>query len=230
MKIHAFVFNWKGQEANAVALEAELGRCAKVSVINSDDAIAPAHPGWFNLDDSAYFAAQWNKAAEVFDGDLLLHLQADAHCDDVPLLFERVESVFARLPVGVYEPNIEFNDLALDRQRLRVLEPDLHVVPGTDSTCWCIRREVVRALPPVDIANNRLGWGICPAIAAIARLQGLVCVRDYRLTVRHTPGRGYSSASAIKQRARYIASLPADVRAEVVHVFDDYRAVMDPPA
>ena len=109
--MHAFVFNWKGHEAGAAALEEKIARHTRVTVINSEEGLDEAHPHWDHLDDSAYFSAQWNRAIELFDGDLLFHIQADARFDEFERLLAKIDHVFRTYPVGVYEPNVDFTDV-----------------------------------------------------------------------------------------------------------------------
>jgi hypothetical protein len=215
MKIQGFIFNWKGHEANALALEEKIGKLIEVTVINSEEQLSGSHPGWVHLDDTAYFSAQWNKALELFDADILFHIQADADFDEFETLFARARSVFEKHRPGVYEPNVDYTDIQYDKLRLQSLGPDLFVVPFTDCTCWFITGDIVRQLPPVDLSQNKYGWGIPRAIAALSHLSGRPCVRDYAFTIRHPRGRGYSSESAAEQLKAYVGSLGPEVRDEI---------------
>jgi hypothetical protein len=215
MKIQAFIFNWKGHEARAAALEEKLAKLVHVTVINSEEQLSTPRPGWVHLDDTAYFSAQWNKALELFDADILFHIQADADCGQFEPLIERARALFEKHELGVYEPNVDYTDIQYDKSRLRPIETDLLEVPFTDCTCWFISGEIIRKLTPVDLAINQYGWGIPRVVAALARLNGQLCVRDYDLPVQHPKGRGYSSSEAMVQLKAYLATLDPQIKHEI---------------
>lgn len=218
MKIDSFIFNWKGHEANAHALELKIGKFTKVTVINSEEHLRDKHPGWAHLNDQAYFSAQWNEACRLFDGDILFHIQADAYFDQFETLFAKVRLLFQKYPIGVYEPNVDYTSIRYNKLRLRAVEPDLLEVPKTDCTCWFISKDVVKQLPLVDVTVNKYGWGIPRAIAAVSHLSGRRCVRDYNVTIRHPKGRGYSTEEAKLHLRNYLESLDPEVKQEISRI------------
>jgi hypothetical protein len=215
MKIQCFIFNWKGHEARAAALEKKLASLVKVTVINSEEQLNDEHPGWVHLDDSAYFSAQWNKAVELFDADIFFHIQADADFEQFAPIFAKARSLFEKYKLGVYEPNVDYTDIRYDKTKLRPIESDVLEVPFTDCTCWFIDGELVRQLPPIDTTLNTYGWGIPRAIAALARLNGKLCVRDYNFVISHPKGRGYPSAVALEEFRTLASSLSPEIRDEI---------------
>ena len=223
MKIQGFIFNWKGHEANAAALEASMARSIPVTVINSEERLSRPRPGWVQLDDTAYFSAQWNQAVARFDADIFFHMQADAEFDQFEALFARVQSLWEKHRLGVYEPRVDFTGIQYARRLLPELEPGLLEVPLTDCTCWFIEGTVLRKLPPVDVSVNRYGWNICTAVAALARLDGRRCVRDLHFRVRHPRSRGYSTEDARQEGGAYKQTLSAEVREEMSRVAALYR-------
>lgn len=227
MKTQAFVFNWKGHERNALALEAKIAPHIKVTVINSEEGLSSRRPGWIHLDDTAYFSAQWNKAVELFDADIFFHIQADVEFDNFEALFPRVASLWNKYNVGVYEPDIQVSIpwFRYDNLKLRSLEPNVFEIPMSDSTCWFISGDIVRKLPFIDTSLNKYGWGISAAIAGLSRLNGRKCVRDHSFTFRHRTGRGYASEVAGRQRDAYINSLYLELRRETLELDQLRRSV-----
>jgi hypothetical protein len=221
MRIQSFVFNWPGHSENAARLAADLAAISTVTVINSDPDVAAAHPGWDHLDSEAYFSAQWNRAVELFDADLFFHVQADARPDNVAAVLARAQQVLAGRSAGVYEPNVDYTFFRYDRGLLREVEPGLFEVPVTDCTCWAIRGSIVRQFQPVDVDVNKFGWGISSVVAALCRLEGASCVRDFRFLVRHPNSRGYATDLASREAVRYVNGLPATIRAEVFRCYGD---------
>jgi hypothetical protein len=230
MSVHAFVFNWRGHEENAAHLAAQLGARYRTTVINSDEEAAGRHPDWVHLDEQAYFSAQWNTARALFAGDAFFHIQADARCDELGRVVERGLEVLERYRAGVYEPKVDYTAVSYGSARLPSLEPDLNVVPLTDCTCWLVAGDIARRLPPVDLAVNRYGWGICAAVAALSHADGRPCLRDLRFTVRHPRSRGYSGAAASRERIAYARSLGPDLGRRVIGVYGAYYRTRRSPA
>jgi hypothetical protein len=228
-RMEAFVFTWKGYHQHAAALERAIAPVVPVTVINSDPSVAHRHPGWVTLDDTAYFAAQWNEARRRFTGDILFHIQADASSAHLATIIDTARSMFAAHALGVYEPAVDYTDIQYDTARLRPLQPDVFEVPWTDCTCWFIARDVLTRVPPFDLSLNRFGWGLCPAIGAAARAQGLMCVRDHRLPVVHPRGRGYSSSEALSQMYAYLNGLPVDIKQALAPLRQAYVNLRVPP-
>jgi hypothetical protein len=229
VRIQAFIFNWRGHEARAAALEAAIRPHAPVLVINSEEDLTEVHPGWIHLGESAYFCAQWNKALELFDADLFFHIQADAHSDDFGDLFARALDLFERYEIGILEPHVDHSDFSFNRRLLRTLEPGLQEVPMTDCTCWFIHGKLLRRLPPIDLALNRFGWGVCGVVAAWCSLDGRLCLRDYTRKIHHPKGRGYSSQLAAGDRVAYVNSQPPDVRHRTIQLYERMGRVIAHP-
>src|SRR4026209_2832619 len=101
MKIHGFLCHWKGHEQNAILLQKKMEPFINLTVISTDRSLESQHPDWIYLDQTAYFSEQWNKAIELFSGDIFFQIQADVSFDDFERLFERVPSQFRSHPIGV---------------------------------------------------------------------------------------------------------------------------------
>jgi hypothetical protein len=224
MKFQAFVFNWVGHEQNAVALERSLSQLCESRVINSDSSVEMCHADWHHIGDEAYFTEQWNTAVELFDADILFHIQADASFSDFPDLFQRCRFAVERHNCGVYAPNIDFTNWEYDRRKLRRIDDDLLEVPQTDCTCWAISRKVLDRLPPVNSQVCRFGWGIDFLAIATARALNMRAARDYRFTVAHPRSTGYDSKEAGRQLHALLESLPTQLRREVLSLQKEVRS------
>ena len=73
-----------------------------MEVINSDSTVEGRHPAWRHIGDEAYFTAQWNKALDLFDADVLFHIQADASFTRFAEMFERCRFAMCELGCGIY--------------------------------------------------------------------------------------------------------------------------------
>jgi len=212
MKIQAFIFNWVGHEQNAVTLEQQLCGLCDVTVINSDSSVENQHPAWHHLGDEAYFSAQWNKALELFEADVLFHIQADASFPCFAEILERCRFAVGEHDCGIYAPNVDYTFWTYDRSRLRAIDADLLEVPQTDCTCWAIARELLERAPRVDPLANKFGWGIDWMMMATARLLGRKVARDYRFTLAHPRGTGYNTDTANRSAQAMLDSFPDDLR------------------
>ena len=96
MKIHTFIFNWRGQYDKTKQKEQQLKDLnIPFTVINSDE--EHEEDGWENIGEESYFTAQFLKAVEIFsktDADALFHIQADASFDNWGGLIYDAEKYF----------------------------------------------------------------------------------------------------------------------------------------
>jgi len=214
MRFEAVIFNWVGHEQRAAALEQQLGALCPVRVVNSESAAEGRHPQWDHVGEDAYFAAQWQRAVEGFDADVMFHVQADVTSPDFAPILDRCREAMARHRCGVYAPNVDYTSWVYDRRRLQRVDADLYEVPQTDCTCWAISRTVLQHAHPVDPVRNKFGWGIDFLVISAARSLQLRTVRDYRYTVDHQwRGSGYDIRDAEVQVRRMLEELPDPVRA-----------------
>jgi hypothetical protein len=216
MKIQGFIFNWKGHEQNALALQQKVSKFIDVTVINSEEQLSGDHPGWVHLDDNAYFSAQWNKAKELFNGDVMFHMQADAEFDQFEELFIRARWFFDKFKIGVYEPNVDYTKHRYHVSKLDLVETDLYNIPVADCTCWFVAGELVRTFPVIDLSLNKYGWGVSRVISALCPLQGRLCVRDYRFLIRHPKHTGYPVGNSLAEFMPYAETLGAAVQQQMM--------------
>jgi hypothetical protein len=101
LKIVPFIFNWKHQFENTKRTERQLQVISsEVLVINSDPDITKDH--WVDVGDEAYFTQKFFKATELFDGDILFHLQADASYHDWEAVFNDALTVSGQIQLGCF--------------------------------------------------------------------------------------------------------------------------------
>lgn len=101
MNIQPFIFNWNRQFEKSCAIEDSLKKIFdKVTVINSDD--NNTREGWIDIGDESYFSDQFRKALELFDGDVLLHVQGDVSYDKWEELVEDAKKYLEYYDAGIY--------------------------------------------------------------------------------------------------------------------------------
>tara|TARA_B110001454_G_C12318565_1_gene266793 strand:+ start:143 stop:460 length:318 start_codon:yes stop_codon:yes gene_type:complete len=101
LKIIPFIFNWKHQFENTKRTERQLQVISsEVLVINSDPDITKDH--WVDVGDETYFTQKFFKATELFDGDILFHLQADASYHDWEAVFNDALTVSGQIQLGCF--------------------------------------------------------------------------------------------------------------------------------
>ena len=229
-RIVPFIFNWKGQFENAMRIEDELGMtCGNVTVINSDD--DHTRGSWLDIGDESYFKAQFFKALELFDGDILFHIQADASYGNWPALMDSALEAFDKYRWGVFAPNVDFSpwpsartDVAWDALR----EPNLRLVNCTDCTCWMIHRDMVEQFKQraALFARNKFGMGIDLTVCALSYLNQRPVLRDYAHTVDHPRRRGYDNEAAKVELASYVAEVDADLKPIVDSMLTDRQRLV----
>ncbi|MCH9022081.1 MAG: hypothetical protein IID32_04890, partial [Planctomycetes bacterium] len=199
-KIVPFIFNWKHQFENTKRTERQLQQIfSDVLVINSDPDYTSDN--WVDLGDEAYFTQQFFKAIDLFDGDILFHLQADANYHNWETVFSDALHYLDKYNWGVFAPNIDFtgwNSQRVDVKSSFFSEPELRLVSCTDCTCWFIHRDIIRQFVKHKLlfSENKFGWGIDLTIAALSYFDRRPVIRDYSHTIVHPRGRGYDNIAA----------------------------------
>ena len=181
MRIEAFVPDWPGPKQHAAYIASTLGKRYPTHTLN---------------DPTEYFNAQWMRARIMFTGDVLLWVMADAI---LPANFDEMcgemERVMARGDVGWYAPNLEWTSFIFNKEALPQLEAGIYEVPNTDSVCFAVRGDVVRAMPHID-PKLCFMWGMDFTAILTAHLMGLKIVRDYRFKIGHPNSTGYDIQEA----------------------------------
>jgi hypothetical protein len=203
MNIQPFIFNWNNQFDKTCHIEDSLSKIFdKVTVINSDD--NNTKEGWINLGNDAYFSDQFRKALDLFDGDILMHVQGDVKYDNWEKLVEDARIYFDYYDAGIYAPNIDYTWYSSENADINSIEsdhPNIKMVACTDETVWFIRKEIIKEMYDrnVDFSNNKMGWGWDIVLASICFVNGRPVIRDYNHTIDHPPGTNYNKDIAGKE-------------------------------
>lgn len=206
MKIQSFIFNWNDNFDNAINLYNQcklVSDCSIISstchVYNSDHIV--------EIGEDAYFVEQWNKALELFQPDTydyLLHIQSDAYTNDVVRFVEKSMNIRDETNWGIYAPNVDWSAWnethILERNYKDLL--DVHMVVGTDVTCWMLHKDVlIRAPRYFDISANKYGHGVDLLYYKICRrILKRPIIKDYEFKVIHSNKTSYPTKEAIKQK------------------------------
>jgi len=202
MKIHPFIFSWKGHYERALALEKIfLEIFGRVTVINSEEEYRPDH--WINLTDEAYFAEQFVTACNLLDGDIMFHVQADVSYSDWSSVVEAAKKYYEKFQYGIYAPNIDFTTCTqVNFEKFQINgEPNLKFVNVTDCSAWFINQSIIRYFKKFEqpYLEAKYGWGICWCLSAISLTLGLPIFRDYTFTLQHPNFTNYNKTLAGEQ-------------------------------
>ena len=211
MTIHGMVFCWPGQEQNTIDIVRALsGHVERLTVI---DATASAIPSlgqcdWVKVDPRYYFGMKFCSALKVFDGDVLLQVQADASCDDWPALAARCRHAFGLNGLGIWAPDVNYSRWNTDVVHLADTDdPNLKLVTQTDCIVWAMSRAVAGRMRRLDYTKNNLGWGVDWAAIAYCYASKLAVIRDISICVRHPQSTGYAKRTAAEQMNAFLGQL-----------------------
>lgn len=203
MNIQPFIFNWNNQFEKTCAIEDSLLKIFdNVFVINSDD--NNTKNGWIDLGNEAYFSDQFRKALDLFDGDILMHVQGDVSYNNWEKLIHDARYYFDYYDAGIYAPNIDYTWYSSENADIDTLESDhsnIKMVCCTDETVWFIRKEIIQEMydRKVDFSTNKMGWGWDLVLASICFINGRPIIRDYNHTIDHPIGTNYNKTIAGKE-------------------------------
>lgn len=207
--IHAIIFCWPGKTLDARRICASISQKAdRVTVIDAStdpvDVNGDSH--WLKINPDSYFGHQFVHAMGLFDGDVMLQIQADASYPDWQRVVETCRERFEQMPeLGIWAPDIDFTTWPTARVKLfNTGNPELVGVVQSDCIVWALRKPVVEFLRQFDYANNNLGYGIDWAAIAHCYANRALVLRDLSLRVLHPMGSGYSRDEAHRQMWGFI--------------------------
>jgi hypothetical protein len=228
MEIKCFLFNWPRQTQKAKNTYAALKMLGcSVTVINSDPDYTPFD--WINLGNSAWFGQQWALATQLFQGDVMFHIQADAEYPDWKSLLISAKETFTLHNWGLYSPNLQHNNWgAVPIESWQSSIPEVKAVANPDCTCWFIHKDVVEKYRNLNLkyTDNYLGWGIDCVVSALSWQAKRVVLRDWRHTVYHHPGRGYGEDQAVHLMYNMFSKLPSDLYSIIQEEFNEPKKLL----
>jgi hypothetical protein len=227
MKIQTFIFNWRGQYEKTKEKQKQLSAIGVVPVvINSDDNHREDDPNWHNIGEESYFTAQFLKAIELFDADVMFHIQADASYDNWTEIYAGAEECFDTYNWGIYAPNVDYTFYDSSRADLKSFdleEPYYKMVANPDCTCWFIHKDIIEDAKNrnIDFAPYKMGWSFDIVYTAIGYISKRPVIRDYRYTISHPPGTNYSKQQAETEMHTFYSKLPSDIQTAFKYIKQD---------
>ena len=225
MNIQPFIFNWKGQYEKTLAKEEALKKIfEKVIVINSDD--THEEERWVNIGDDCYYTDQFMKAIELFDGDVLFHIQADASYDKLEELVNDAKKYFEEYEWGIYAPNVDYTWYISENTDIKSIESNhnnIRMVADTDCTCWFIHKDVINEFlnRKIDMSDQKMGWGIDLCLSAISFILSRPVIRDYNHTIDHPHGTNYNKDVASNELNCLWSRLDDDIKEAISYIKGD---------
>lgn len=228
-RIIPFIFSWENQFDNAKRNEDQLKKIFNdVLVINSDP--DNSRNGWININKNDHFTKQFFTAANLFDGDILFHLQADASYDDWQSVVDNALKYFHKYNWGIFAPNVHFTAWGpehVDIASTHLAEPELSLVSCTDCTCWFIHADIIDQCVERQslFANNIFGWGIDLTMTAISYLHNRPVIRDYSHTIVHRRGTGYDTEVATAEFMTLKENIDEELKPILHMILSDRQAL-----
>lgn len=225
MKIHTIIFNWRGQYENTIKKIEQLKAIGVTpSVINSDD--EHREEGWHNVGEESYFTALFIKAIEIFDGDVMFHIQADASYDNWEQLYKDAEKYYEMTEWGIYAPNVDYTWYDASRTNVDTLDfpiDKLKIVANTDCTCWFIHKDVINWYKSsgLDFAPYTMGWCWDIIFPAYCFMNKRPVIRDYNHTISHPRGTKYDTNLAEREMWDMYQTLPQDLQEAFAYIKGD---------
>lgn len=226
MKIQCFIFNWPGKTLFAKKIEQQLKDIGyTATVINSDPSYTPFD--WINLGNTAYFGAQWSLAVDLFQADIMFHVQADVEYENWQGLFENALAYKSQLNWGVFSPDVVENTFWAKPIDQLPFE-NLQLVTNSDCTCWFIDKLFITQFKelPINWKSNFYGWGIDCIICALSYLNHQLVLRDSSHKIIHHPGRGYATDAAWNHMQTMLHELPAHIKQVVDLGFNNSKTLV----
>jgi hypothetical protein len=224
MKIHPFIFNWKGQYEKTCQTEKQLLEIFdKVTVINSDEENKKDH--WVNLDDDAFFTTQFCNAVNLFDGDLMFHIQGDVTYYNWKGIVDSAIKYYDKYKYGIYAPNVDYTMHYAGFVNINTTvfynDTNLRMVTMTDCSCWFLDKEIIKKFKEkyiLNYAETKYGWGITACMSALSYISKKYVIRDYDYTVNHPKNTGYKQEDAYRESVNFHNSLDKEMLDATIYV------------
>jgi hypothetical protein len=231
MNIQPFIFNWKGQYEKTLVKEDALQKIFdRVIVINSDD--TQEEERWVNIGDDCYYTDQFMKAIELFDGDVLFHIQADASYDKLKELVNDAQKYFEDYEWGIYAPNVDYTWYTSENTDIQSIESNhdnIKMVANTDCTCWFIHKDIIKEFVnrKIDMSDQKMGWGVDLCLSSLSFISNRAVIRDYNHTIDHPPGTNYSKDQAAKEINILWQRLDDDIKEAISYIKGDREKLVN---
>lgn len=200
MNIQPFIFSWNRQFDKVCQTEKDLlSIFDKVIVINSNE--KNTKDTWINLGDSAYFMDMFRKALEIFDGDILMHVQGDVSYDNWNTLIKDALYYINYYNAGIYAPYVDYTAWNNCDLNIEPYHKNIKLVCCTDSLVWFIKKEILIKIIEggIDFSKNKLGWGWDVLLCAMCYYENIPVIRDYNHIVNHPKVTNYNKIKAKKE-------------------------------
>ncbi len=199
-KIQVFVFNY-GLFGQAMSLlERFLATGADARLLNCASAKDPPFTASERVValPNVYYSGQWNEALRLLDGGAMFLISSDVSVRCPARLLRRMQRFYDRFgdQAGIYAPNVWWTPWTYDPALLPDLGGGLKKVVATDSMAWCVAASVARAVGPVDLNVNKIGWGIEVLAALRCEEQRRLVARDYAIKLAHPRSSAYDRGRA----------------------------------
>jgi hypothetical protein len=158
------------------------------------------------------YSGQWNKTVELSNCDVILIINSDVYIPNIKKLIRRMNLFYENYEDkgAIYAPNVDWTTWSFDPYSLEKLKLGFRKVPGTDSTIWSLRQEIVLQVGKIDLDKNSLGWGIENLASYFSHKDKKLVVRDYKIKCLHPKQTLYSREKAMIQFENWIKSLKID--------------------
>jgi len=222
MNIQPFIFNWNNQFEKSCKIQDSLSKIFdKVTIINSDD--NNTRDGWINIGNESYFSDQFRKALDLFNGDILFHVQGDVSYDNWEKLIEDARKYMDYYDAGIYAPNIDYTWYSSENSDIYGLEsdhPNIKMIACPDETVWFIRKEIIQEMldRKIDFSKNKMGWGWDLVLSAICFINSRPVIRDYNHTIDHPVGTNYNKEQASQEMLELWNSLDENLKEAISYI------------
>lgn len=194
-----FIFNWKNQEQKVLQKIQQLNDAGyNPIIINSDDTLRDKYD-WVHIGEQAYFTEQFNTAVNLFNSDLFIHIQGDASYDNWGQLISDAQKYFTIYNYGIYAPDIDYTNWYAESVNINQLSDNIWEILNTDSICWFIHKDIINEYEPIDVSQNKFGWGIDWYLIHISNAKNRKVIRDYNHKVLHPNSTNYDKEQATKE-------------------------------
>ena len=209
-KLHCVLISWDGYHTQSAQISAAISdHVDDLTVVysNAENSVESGAGNWIRVRNDWFYGRKFERALkEVREDEVMLLIQADAHCSDWPAVARGCRTTLSSSPeVGVWSPAITKTPWTEMRVKVASLAGDrLNFVAQTDGVVFGYGAAVLRRLRLLDYSDNNLGWGIDWVAICFSYVNSLFVVTDRDLIIEHEEGQGYAREDALMQMDAFL--------------------------
>lgn len=204
MRLLTAVLNYNLNQ-ESLALKTALSPFSETWIVDSGSKLSDAERAAFdlclpNVFYSGMMNAVWERTADYSDDDVVFFITSDVTIHEPEKTISRLKEAFQNPDVWVYAPS---ENNSGHRQIHNAKTGGFRDVAFVEGFCFAFRFGLFRHISPINLEQNKYGWGVDLYLCYAALVRGKKVWVDDAVLIHHPRSTGYSADAARKAYRDY---------------------------